>query len=55
MSFPEHKPRRTYEEGRYPGYMESDRDYFENNCQLAIMLLDAYAEGRLFTTELEVE
>jgi hypothetical protein len=46
MKLPEHKPRRPYDEETYPGYLEGDNDYFDNNRELAIALLDAYAEGR---------
>ena len=44
---PEYKVRRPYDEDAYPGYLEGDSDYFENNRHLAVALLDAYGEGRV--------
>lgn len=54
MNLPEHNPRRPYDEDQYPGYMEGDRDYMENNRFLAVALLDAYAEGRVTVSPKEV-
>ncbi len=35
-------PRRPYEDDKPDGYQESDRDYLENNNDLAVALLDRY-------------
>ena len=36
-----HNPRRPYDEDSYPGYLEGDSDYMENNRELAITPLIA--------------
>lgn len=35
-----YKPRRPLDDTNPDGYMESDRDYLENNRELAVALLD---------------
>lgn len=40
-----YNPRRPYEDDKPEGYMESDRDYLENNLELAVKLLDDYGQG----------
>lgn len=47
MRLPKHKPRRLYRDDEPESYLESDRDYFENNSELIVLLLDAYSEGRV--------
>jgi len=37
---PKHIPRRPYEDDKPDGYLESDRDYFENNSELILALLE---------------
>lgn len=51
MKFPEHKPRRQLDAYKVDQYMESDTDYMVNNRFLAVALLDAFAEGKLFVTD----
>ena len=36
-------PRREYSEG-IPGYLESDRDFMDNNCDLCIQYLEMLEE-----------
>jgi len=48
MILPKHNPRRPYDEKNFGlHYMEGDNDYFENNKDLAVALMDAYGEGRV--------
>jgi hypothetical protein len=37
---PEVSPRRPYEDHRPNGYLESDRDYFENNADACLWFLE---------------
>jgi hypothetical protein len=43
MSLPKYNPRRPLDDDKPDGYMESDKDYMENNRFIAVALLDAYA------------
>lgn len=46
---PKHNSRRLYDDTDPNGYWESDADYFKNNRELVIALLDAYGEGSAAT------
>lgn len=54
MSLPEHNPRRPYFDKQPDGYLESDRDYLENNNDLAVALLDLWAAGELILVSKEL-
>ena len=53
MKFPAYKPRRPYFEDcdedcdHDVHYLESNVDYLENNADLAIALLEAFARGEI--------
>lgn len=53
LKMPRVKPRQPYEDDRPNGYMESDRDYMENNLDACVWFLDNHKAIRALLEEVK--